>query len=174
MTARFTTTTAMTGIHRPLPIDPDTVRDHIDHHVAAHLAPDVSSHAPGCRRAWLQIETRSDRPGLGVPGSPPTGSGPGCLRSDGGSIPPRGRRSRSVPLIRRPAAPQAASQCSRAANMDSLTPRTSQRLSGGAGSRQPKSTPQCPAPSAAAASATTGTRPTLCSTFALLFHTLAG
>ena len=57
MSARFTTTTAMTGIRRPLPIDPDTVRDHIDRHVAPHLAPDVSSYAPGRRRAWLQIET---------------------------------------------------------------------------------------------------------------------
>ena len=62
----------MTPIRRALRIDPDTVRtvvDHLERHVAPHLAPDVSNYARGRQRAWLQIEaplgpTQPWRPGL--------------------------------------------------------------------------------------------------------------
>ena len=62
----------MTPIRRALRIDPDTVRtvvDHLDRHVAPHLAPDVSNYARGRQRAWLEIEaplgpTQPWRPGL--------------------------------------------------------------------------------------------------------------
>ena len=47
----------MTGIRRPLPIDPDTVRDHIDRHVAPHLAPDVSSYVPCVRFSTREEHT---------------------------------------------------------------------------------------------------------------------
>ncbi len=43
----------MTCIHRPLPIDPDTVSpvcDRLDSHVAPHLAFDVTSYARGHQR----------------------------------------------------------------------------------------------------------------------------
>ena len=49
----------MTCIRRALRIDPDGVRvvvDHLERHVAPHLAPDVSNYAKGRQRAWLEIE----------------------------------------------------------------------------------------------------------------------
>ena len=49
----------MNPIRRALRIDPDTVRtvvDHLDRHVAPHLAPDVSNYAKGRQRAWLEVE----------------------------------------------------------------------------------------------------------------------
>lgn len=62
----------MTPIRRALGIDPETVRtvvEHLDCHVAPHLAPDVSSYAKGRQRAWLEIEAplgraQPWRPGL--------------------------------------------------------------------------------------------------------------
>ena len=63
---------AMSCIRRALRIDPETVRtvvDHLERHVAPHLAPDVSSYARGRQRAWLETEaplgpTQPWRPGL--------------------------------------------------------------------------------------------------------------
>ena len=49
----------MDCIHRALRLDPATARDvveHLDRHLAPHLAPDVSNYARGRRRAWLQVE----------------------------------------------------------------------------------------------------------------------
>ena len=62
----------MSCIRRALRIDPETIRtvvDHLERHVAPHLAPDVSNYAKGRQRAWLQVEaplgsTQPWRPGL--------------------------------------------------------------------------------------------------------------
>ena len=62
----------MNRIRRALRIDPGTVRavaEHLDRHVAPHLAPDISNYSRGRRRAWLEVEaplgpTQPWRPGL--------------------------------------------------------------------------------------------------------------
>ena len=62
----------MTCIRPALRLSPPTVAavvDHLDRHVAPHLAADVSSYAPGRLRAWLETEaplgpTQPWRPGL--------------------------------------------------------------------------------------------------------------
>lgn len=63
----------MSTCYRPLlrlgPDTVDAVLDHLERHVAPHLAPDVSSYAPGRTRAWLQVEAplgpaQPWRPGL--------------------------------------------------------------------------------------------------------------